>query len=353
MTPPRDLVSCVAALSAAHDIAVSFIVVNYNGGAVLRDCLRSLFAQTFRAFELLLVDNGSSDGSCDAAEREFPGLTVLRYGENLGFAEANNRAIALAKGEFLALINNDATLDPAWTERMVEALERAPEAGAAACRTLQMRQSELIDSVGFAFYSCASVATWKGEAAGSFSSPAHSPFGATASAALYRRSALRAVGVPFHPEYFCYYEDTDLAVRLVLFGFSTVYVPEAIAHHLGSYTGRDHSDFHIYHLRRNAEYLYWTDMVGYLAWLHLPFHVLYECLALGGALRSGQAKVVLKAKQDAFAKRGWIAETRRELEQRLAQQPGVRRAQANLSRVLRPGMPVFARLYDLRLRASR
>lgn len=340
-------------MSAAHDIAVSFIVVNFNGSAVLRDCLSSIEAQTFGSSELILIDNGSSDGSCEAAEREFPGIKLVRYGENLGFAEANNRAIALARGEFLALINNDATLEPSWTERMVLALRQHPEAGAAACRTLQSAHAELLDSAGFAFYSCASVSTWKGSAARRFADAQHAPFGATASAALYRRSAVQAVGVPFHPEYFCYYEDTDLAVRLVLYGFSTVYVPDAIARHVGSHTGRDHSDFHLYHLRRNAEYLFWTDMVGYLAWLHLPLHLLYESLALAGALRSGQAQVVLKAKRDAFAQRRWIMATRRELAARLARERGLRRAQAELRRAIRVGMPVFARWHDLRARASR
>jgi N-acetylglucosaminyl-diphospho-decaprenol L-rhamnosyltransferase len=329
-----------------HVPSVSFIVVNYNGGSLLGRCLASIRNQTFADYEIIVVDNGSTDGSCNDAQGTFPALTFLRNAQNLGFAEANNRALQVAKGELIALINNDATLHPGWTQSMVDGLREHPLAGAAAGRTLQARNTELIDAAGFAFYSCGSVQVWRGLPARRLADPNHMPFGAHAAAALYRRSALDTVG-HFHSEYFCYYEDTDLAIRLVLWGYPTIYLPEAIAYHLGSHSGKDRSDFHIYHLRRNIEYVYWVDMLGYLAWLNLPLHVAYESLALAGALLSGQLGVVLKAKRDAWNKRHWIAETRKKLAAELREQGKTDRAQANFWRAARFGLPISERLDDL------
>jgi GT2 family glycosyltransferase len=326
--------------------SVSFIVVNFNGGTLLSRCLASIRAQTFEDYEIIVVDNGSTDTSCEAAHHQFPDITLLRNAENLGFAQANNRALQVAQGALIALVNNDTTLDPGWTRAMLEGLRNRPDAGAAAGRTLRARHTELIDSAGFAFYSCGSASTWSGARADTFANRDHVPLGAVAAAAMYRRAALEKVGF-FHAEYFCYYEDTDLGIRLVLWGYPTVYVPDAIAFHVGSHTGKDRSDFHLYHLRRNIEYVYWVNMLGHLAWLNLPLHIAYECLALGGALFSGQTRVLLKAKRDAWANRQWIAARRKELEAKLTTHGKTRQAQANLWRATRFGIPVAARLEDL------
>jgi len=327
-------------------VTVSCIVVNWNGGAMLRDCLASIAAQDLVDREVILVDNGSSDGSCAEAERAFPDITILRQTDNLGFAEANNRAMAAAKGELVALINNDVVLRPGWLRAMVAALRAHPEAGAAACLILQAARPELVDSAGVDFYSCATVQSWRDRLASDMRGGDHRPFGPVAAAALYRRRVLDAVG-HFHPEYFCYYEDTDLAVRSVLWGYPTVYVPDAVALHRGSQTGKARSDFHVFHLRRNVEYLYWVDMVGYLAWLNLPLHLTYEALALAAALAQGQGSVVLKAKREAFAQRRWIWANRARLRRQLQQQGTLARAQRNLRRGAVFGLPLLAGLQKL------
>jgi GT2 family glycosyltransferase len=161
-----------------------------------------------------------------------------------------------------------------------------------------------------------------------------------ASAALYRRSALEDVGL-FHSEYFCYYEDTDLAVRLVLHGYSTVYVHAAVAYHRGSHTGVKSSDFHVYHLRRNAEYLYWSDMIGMNALWHLPFHLLHETLAFGAAVRHGQGAVVLRAKRDALKNTDFILRARTALVERLRVSGKLAASHRELARHMRTGLPWF------------
>jgi len=329
-----------------QSVKASCIVVNWNGGAMLRECLASIHEQDFVDREVILVDNGSTDGSWEAAQRDFPEIVVLRESENLGFAEANNRAFRVARGEFIALVNNDVVLRPGWLREMVSALHAHPEAGSAACLVVQAGKTERIDSAGFDLYGCASVQNWRGCPASSKGNSSHRPLGAVASAALYRRSAVDRAGF-FHPEYFCYCEDTDLAVRLVLWGHPTVFVPAALAVHRGSQTGKARSDFFVFHLRRNIEYLYWVDMVGYLAWLNLPLHLAYEALAFAGSLSHGQAGVVLRAKRAALENWRWVALSRRKLRQDLERAGQFERAQAGLRRSAVFALPLLQGLRTL------
>jgi GT2 family glycosyltransferase len=317
----------------------------------LAECLGSIARQDYPRLEVWVVDNGSSDGSDRLPKLSAAAVRVIRLGSNLGFAAANNRAISESAGELIALVNNDVVLDPGWVSALVEGLAQHPQAGAAAGRTLQAAHPELIDAAGFEFFSCCSAYSQRGRRADVAESARAQPFGPVASAALYRRAAFELVG-GFVPEYFCYYEDTDLAVRLVLFGYDTVYVPEAVALHRGSFTVGAYSDFHVYHLRRNAEYLYWTDMVGPLALVHLPFHLLHESLSFVAALSAGRAGAVLRAKRDALGRAGWILAQRRALVRRLAEQ-GVTpsAARARLRRRMRVGLPIGPRLSDLLDRA--
>lgn len=318
---------------------VTFIVVNYNGGDQLGRCLDSIAGQTLTDFEVQVFDNGSTDGSLRALERRDGRFVATRLGSNLGFAAANNRAAEVARGRYLALLNNDAWLEPDWAERMVAALEAHPDAGAAACRIVQAANPDALDSAGFDLYGCVSCEAWRGLGPGRIDRGSHRPFGPVAAAAVYRRDAFFEVG-GFHDEYFCYYEDTDLAVRLALFGWPTVYVHDAVAHHAGSQTAGDHSGFHVFHLRRNTELLFWVDMVGALAWFHLPSHLAFELGAFGRAVKDGQAGVVLRAKLDAVRKVGWILAERRRLASQLKEKGRWRAGQGTLLRSMRLGLPL-------------
>jgi GT2 family glycosyltransferase len=333
-------------------VPIAYVVVNFNGGRTLARCLDSLAAQTASDFEVIVFDNGSTDDSLDTLESRDERFKLYRAASNLGFAEANNRAISMTRAPWLGLVNNDAWLDSRWGERMVAALAANPGAGAAAGRTLKAGCPDRLDSAGFAFYSCASTYAWEGLPASDLSSARHRPFGPVASAAVYARHALEEAG-PFHPEYFCYYEDTDLAVRLVLHGFDTIYVPEALAFHVGSATGRRRSAFQIYHLRRNVEYLYWVDMVGALAWVHLPWHLAFESLAFARAIFDGQAMVVLKAKRDALRQFRWIRTQRKSLARRLRQHGIFEPARQMLRRRMTVGIPVERLRFMLGAREAR
>ena len=317
---------------------VSFVIATHDGHEVLGRCLDSIARQTLRNFEVLVFDNASAHGTTDAMRERDARFTSQRCERNLGFAAANNRAIAGTRGEFVALVNDDAWLEPHWAETMVRALEAQPKAGAAAGRTMQAAHPELVDAAGFDFYSCAAIYCWRNLPAARLTNATHQPFGPVASVAMYRRSALASVGT-FQAEYFCYYEDTDLAVRLVLHDFETVYVPEALAYHAGSHTGRERSAFQIYHVRRNIEYLYWVNMLGSLAWRNLAFHLAFEALACGRAALEGQSRAVLRAKRDAVFNAPWILQQRRALTRTLAARRELDAAKQRLRARMRAGLP--------------
>lgn len=307
---------------------VSFLIANWNGGPQLAGCLTSIRSQTLSDYEVIVVDNGSTDGSAAPEDFSTPDWQLVTFDSNQGFAKANNAAYLLSRGEFIALVNNDVILDKEWAERMVAALSGKPKAGSAACRLLQKNHPERLDSAGMEFVPCGTVFGWHGYPCDTFCDRDHNPFGAVAAACMYRRSAIEQTGL-FDEKYFCYYEDTSLAVRQVLFGYDAVYVDAAIAYHHGSFTGKSRSAFQIFYLRRNVELLYWETMIGRLAWRFLIPHIIHELLAFAQALLSGHGIAVVRAKWAAMRCLPWIQRQRRQLTARLKEEIGLRQARAN------------------------
>ena len=300
----------------------SFLIVNYNGGGMLRSCIDSIKRQTAANYEVIVVDNGSSDGSYDLPEFSDNNVfTLIRMDRNYGFSEANNIAYKHAKGDFIALVNNDVELDPNWLGEMLVVAE-PQNIGSVACQLRQTNNPDLLDSVGFCMFFNGSASSWYGEDSSKFNHEHHKPFGAVAAAALYKRSAIEKIGELFHPQYFAYYEDNDLALRLRLFGYQTAYAANALGWHVGSATGKQQSDFHTYHLRRNIEYLFWVNIPIYrLLWVW-PFHFAYEFFALISLICRRQIIIFFKAKCSFIREIPWVLNERKILRIRLKTLPG-------------------------------
>jgi N-acetylglucosaminyl-diphospho-decaprenol L-rhamnosyltransferase len=202
-------------------------IPNFNGAARLGRTLRALAAQT-RPAEVVLVDNGSSDGSVELARRELPGVRVVELGRNLGFGPALNRAVAEVPGDPLILLNNDAEPEPRFVEALLDGLGEGVDSVAGVL--LQERAPELIDSAGVvADATLMGFDHLHGEPAAA-AAAAPDPLGPTGGAALYRRAAFEAVG-GFDERIFLYYEDLDLALRLAAAGARCRLAPEARALH--------------------------------------------------------------------------------------------------------------------------
>ena len=241
----------------------SVLIVNYNAGKMLQDGINSLKNQTFKDFEVLIVDNNSEKNPL--GELDLDGLTnvrVIREKTNHGFAKGNNLAARLAVGKWLALLNPDATADPEWLSEIYKATKRHAPCRVFACGQINMDEPELLDGAGDAYF--AFGIPWRGGFEHPISelpnedSLCFSPCGASA---VYERDLFLEIG-GFDERFFCYCEDVDLGMRLQLSNEKCVFLPQAIIHHKGSATSGRYSHFTMYHGFRNRT---WTLFEEYAA----------------------------------------------------------------------------------------
>ena len=213
---------------------VTIVIPNWNGERFLELCLGSLRNQSFRDFEIILVDNGSSDGSLSFVAENYPEAKTIALGENRGFAEAVNAGITESATEFVALLNNDTEQDPGWLEALVSAAEGHPEAGLFASKLVDFHDRAVLDGAGDAMrLSGLPYRLGHGERDRSqFDTPGY-VFGACAAAALYRKALFEDVGL-FDEDFVSYCEDGDLSFRAQLAGYRCFYAPDAVVYHMGS-----------------------------------------------------------------------------------------------------------------------
>ena len=218
---------------------ISVVIVNWNRRELLCACLRSLAGQTCAGFETIVVDNGSADGSAEMAERDF-GVRVIRNRENRGFCAANNQGIAAARGDLIALLNNDAEAEPGWLAALAAAFDGRPEVGMAASKILVWEDPRRIDKAGHLIWPDGQN---RGRGSGALDrgqfdkmEEALWPDGC---AAMYRKSMLEELG-GFDEDFFAYGDDAELGLRARIAGWKCVYAPQAVVrHHRGSTLGKD------------------------------------------------------------------------------------------------------------------
>ena len=288
--------------------------MNWNGAKYFPRCLNALKRQNFTDFEILVVDNGSTDGSADGLERSWPGIIVVRLKKNLGFAAANNYGVRLARGHWLALLNSDAFPAPDWLEKLLLAAERHPEFSSFASRQLQANAPALLDGAGDAIH--ISGLAWRryaGFPAAQYGLETEEVFGPCAAAALYSRQAFLQVG-GFDEDYFSYHEDVDLGFRMRLQGFRCLYVPDAVVYHVGSATLGAQSDFALYHWQRNYVWSFIQNMPSALLWEALPAHLMANFIYQVNYTLRGKGRILLKAKMDALHGFSRALQKRREIQ---------------------------------------
>jgi GT2 family glycosyltransferase len=249
----------------------SIIIPNWNGERFLNTCLGSLRRQSLDNFEILLVDNGSTDGSVSFVERSFPEVRVISLEENRGFSAAVNAGIRSADTEYVALLNNDTQAEPGWLEALWQAAERHPEASLFASRLVDFQDQRVLDGAGDALrrsglpYRLGHRELDRGQ----FDREAF-VFGACAAAALYRRSLFEEIGL-FDEDFFAYCEDGDVSFRAQLAGHRCLYAPEAVVYHVGSAsTGGKRSPTATRLGTQNGVNLLVKNLPTSLAWRLLP-----------------------------------------------------------------------------------
>ena len=217
--------------------AVTVVIPNWNGRKWLPGCLAALREQTFQSFSVVVVDNGSTDGSLEGVRAKHPDVRVLAMGCNAGFAAAVNEGIRQAETPYVALLNTDAYPRPRWLAALVSVMaETGPDVGCLASRMLDMSSPDLIENAGDRFtWQGANLKRGHGEPATGFSTPCD-VLTACAGAALYRREFLAETG-GFDERFFAYLEDIDLGLRGRILGYRCLFVPEAEALHQGHGSG--------------------------------------------------------------------------------------------------------------------
>lgn len=280
---------------------VAVIIVNYNAGGMLRQCLAALAAQTERPARVLVVDNGSRDGSIEACRPDFPWAEYHLLNANLGFARANNLAIDLASDcDWVALLNPDAFPEPEWIQAFQRRARDFPDVDAFASCMVSAVDPRVVDGAGDA-YRVDGLAwpRYQGEPTSRLPPQPEEVFSPSAGAGFYRRSTLVAAG-GFCERFFCYYEDVDLGFRLRLRGSRCRYLPDAVVKHMGSAITGKGSEFSVYHAHRNFVWTYVRNMPGVYAWLYLPAHIAANLTSVFLFIRKGQGRTILKAKRDAL-----------------------------------------------------
>lgn len=251
---------------------VSVIVVSYQSGPTLARCLEALRAQTFADFEILLVDNASTDGAPQAAAAADPAIRFLQPGANLGFAAGNNLAARQARGKWLVLLNPDAYARPDWLEALVDGTRRHPEVHCFTSLQMVADEPDLMDGAGDVMTSAGipfrggyhrrrPADLLEGEV-----------FSACGAATLIDRDLFLGLG-GFDERFFCYCEDVDLGYRLRLAGEATLLLPAAVVEHVGSASTGVRSEFSIFHGSRNRVWTFLKNTPLALLWLTLPLHV--------------------------------------------------------------------------------
>ena len=278
MMPPQQAVHPTSLpADSLQPALVSVIIPNWNGKKFLQGCLDSLALQTHHPWEVIVVDNGSKDGSVDYLNSNYPWARLVCFELNTGFSVAVNAGIRVARGEYIALLNNDTVVEPTWLSEMVQAMQAHPEVGSTGCRMLGYDDRKLLDGAGDGYR--------RGGLPGRIGQGEHDHgqfdvprliLGACGGAALYRRSMLNEIGL-FDEDYFAYLEDVDLGLRAQSAGYRCMYVPTSVMYHLGC--GTTGSGFHPFVVRLSAQNN-WNTLVknlpGRLLLKFLPYIIYWQ-----------------------------------------------------------------------------
>lgn len=248
---------------------VTAVVLNWNGGRVVGECVQSLQAQDYPALDILVVDNASTDGSPETLRREFPGVRVHENAENLGFGGGNNTGIGLCETPYILLCNNDTRLSPDVVRRLVAALEADPAAGGAA-PCIILAETGRVDAAGIVVCPDGlALGRGRAEPADAYRDGAE-VFYVSDCCCLYRRRMLQALRLPdgelYDEDFFAYADETDMGWRAQRLGWKSLYVPEAVVYHHHAASSGSVSPLLVRLVERNR---IWVAVKNFPTWLIL------------------------------------------------------------------------------------
>lgn len=256
---------------------VSIIIVNWNGGEVFKNCLSSLSKIDYPNWELVVVDNGSTDGSDSEAEKLIKLTKIIRNKKNVGFARANNQGVEIAKGKYILLLNNDTKVEPDFLTKLVDRIETDSTLGVVQPKICNMRKPGYLDNAGSFPTRLGFFHHWGFlEKDGKEFEREKEIFSAKGACILIRRDVVEKLGL-FDPDFISYFEETDFCWRVWLSGWRVLFYPKAKIHHMVGYTIRrlDVGNINFHHYKNRISSLIKNLEIGNLL-IILPLHLFFS-----------------------------------------------------------------------------
>lgn len=278
---------------------VSIVIPNYNGKHFLENCLKAVFAQTIENMEVIVVDNGSTDGSQEYLDT-YPGVRVLKMDKNYGFCGAVNAGIKEADSEYVILLNNDTEVEPDFAKELLTAIKADDRIFSCSSKMVQYHDRTRMDDAGD--YYCAlgwAFGRGKGGPVENYDTPVNI-FASCAGAAIYRKKMLESLGY-FDENHFAYLEDIDIGYRARIHGYKNVYAPKAVVYHVGSgFSGSAHNAFKVKLSSRNSVYLAYKNMPFLQIIVNSPFLLFGHLVKWLFFLKKGLGKDYVQGVKEGF-----------------------------------------------------
>lgn len=294
------------------DSRVSVVVPNYNGIAFVEACFQALLRDAPQS-ELIMVDNGSADGSRELVEERFPRVRVIALDKNYGFCRAANEGMRAASSPYVILLNNDTEVLPGFVRALVRALQADSKAFSAGAKMIQLHDQEKIDDAGN-FYCALGWAFARGkDKSVEYYEKADEIFAACGGAVIYRKAVLERIGY-LDEAHFAYLEDIDLGWRAKIAGYRNLYAPKARVLHVGSGTsGSRYNEFKVHLSSRNSVYLAYKNMPAFQILLNFPFlfagfvikYLFFVKKGLGKTYRKGLKEGLFMCRREKKVKFCW------------------------------------------------
>ena len=271
------------------------IIPNYNGKDFLKDCLVSLKECVPADFSVLVVDNGSADGSLTLLDEKFSDIKYIALPKNTGFSGAVNIGIQNAKTEYVILLNNDTKVKKDFVYNLEKAMDIDDKIFSVSARMLSMQQPDIIDGTGDLY--CAlgwAFALGKGKKTSDYCLKQAAVFSACAGAAIYRTDLVKQIGL-FDENHFAYLEDVDIGYRARIHGYKNIYEPSAVCFHAGSgFSGSRYNEFKVSLSSKNSIYLIYKNMPLLQIIINIPFLILGFLIKILFFIKKGLGCVYLK-----------------------------------------------------------
>lgn len=281
-----------------RQIRSTVVIPNYNGIHYIENCLRSLENEPAH---IIVVDNGSTDGSREIVQEKFPGIELICLEKNYGFCKAVNAGIVNSKTTYVILLNNDTVVERGLVRALEQPLERHPEVFSGSAQMRNMQYPELIDDAGD--YYCAlgwAFARGKDKPANDYQHGCR-VFAACGGASIYRRKIFNEIGT-MDENHFAYLEDIDLGYRARISGYINLYIPEAVVYHAGSgASGSRYNDFKVSLTSRNSVYLIYKNMPPVQILLNLPLLIAGFAIKTVFFIKKGLGSTYIRGLRDGIA----------------------------------------------------